>query len=100
KALVLDPPSDQDRPAALHRIVVDPGLVAHRSEGRRDLGFEIAAELREALRHLALGVDRDPAREIREEGAVVVMSRRARSHRLSWSRSHLLLLLACRSSVL
>ena len=44
---------------------------AERFERRRHLGFEIARELSGAFRVLALGRDRDPAREIGLEGAGV-----------------------------
>ena len=69
QAIILVPRRDEERSAMGDRVGQDLGRIAHALEGRRDLAFEIDAELRSALRHLALGAERDAAREIVAERA-------------------------------
>jgi hypothetical protein len=63
-------PRDQERPAA-RRIRDEAAFAAERGQRRRDLVLEIALELAGAIRILALGADRDAARELGGETALV-----------------------------
>ena len=66
--LALDALGPEKRPARF-RVRQQPATEAERLECRHDLGVEIALELVRALGILALGRDRDPAREVGLEAA-------------------------------
>ena len=66
----LDALRAKERPARF-RVRQQPAAEAQRFERRHDLGGEIALELVGALGILALGRDRDPAREVGLEAAGV-----------------------------
>ncbi len=83
----LAPLGDQHRPAAPNRVVDDLAGKAEPGERGRDLVGEIGVEHRQARLDLAFGRDRDAAREVGGEPAVVEIALRRRQWRRrgSWN---------------